>query len=219
MMSNVFILGIDDASRCPVIGSLTIAGVCADRKTLRYFKRIGVKDSKLLNKKDRFKLFEKILKHASVSTRKITAEEISKQYRIKNETLNLNDKEMICYLAIANEYVGVNKIIVDNFEHSRDAFIERAEKFSSEEWSKWIIEHNADLLYTIVGAASIVAKCISDIEMDEYRKKHNVGSGNPNDKLTEAFIKKHLKHKTKCKNGCNIIRWSWYTIDRLSHKE
>jgi len=209
-------IGIDDATRCPVIGSLFVAGVLADRKAINHFKKIGVKDSKLLTKSKRFKLFEEILKHSNVAVTMITPECISKDVNLDGEILNLNDKEMIAYLSIVNRLNTDDvRIIVDNFEHSREGFVKRAEKYKKYNWNKWIIEHDADKKYTIVGAASIVAKCYSDMEFDYLNEKYNLGSGNPNDSKTIEFIKKHLNHKPKCQDGCQWIRWNWHTIKRL----
>ena len=51
----VNILGVDEAGRGPVIGSLFIAGVLVDEKDLNKLKNLGVKDSKLLlHKKIRY---------------------------------------------------------------------------------------------------------------------------------------------------------------------
>jgi len=209
-------LGIDDTSRCPVIGSLFIAGVLASERTIRMFRRAGVKDSKLLTKQKRYKLLPLILQHSYVSIRQILPKEISNKYKdADGNVLNLNDKEIVCYLGIARSNEGhYDMVFVDNFDRNREAFLKRAQKFYNTDWSKWVIEHNADEKYTIVGAASIVAKCMSDIEMDSLREQYDLGSGNPNDSKTEAFILKHIKHK-RCSNGCQWIRWNWHTIERL----
>ncbi len=48
--------GIDDATKCPVIGSIMLAGVVADEATIAHWHQIGVKDSKLLTRKRRDEL-------------------------------------------------------------------------------------------------------------------------------------------------------------------
>ena len=44
------ILGIDEAGRGPVIGSLYMCGYLINEKKIRKLKEMGVKDSKLLSK-------------------------------------------------------------------------------------------------------------------------------------------------------------------------
>ena len=63
------ICGIDEAGRGPVIGPLVMAGVLIEEENLAKLKSLGVKDSKLLTKKKREAIFEKI-------------KEISKAYEI-----------------------------------------------------------------------------------------------------------------------------------------
>ena len=57
-------LGVDEAGKGPVIGSLFIVGTLFDEKDLPLLKKIGVKDSKLLPHKKRIKLAEEIHKIA-----------------------------------------------------------------------------------------------------------------------------------------------------------
>lgn len=45
------IAGIDDATKCPCIGSIFVSGVVADKDTLQEWRKAGVKDSKLLSAK------------------------------------------------------------------------------------------------------------------------------------------------------------------------
>src|SRR3989304_780405 len=60
----MLICGIDEAGRGPVIGPLVICGVLVDEEGEEELKSIGVKDSKLLTKKQREALFDKIKKIA-----------------------------------------------------------------------------------------------------------------------------------------------------------
>ena len=49
---STLILGIDDAGREPVIGTMVLAGCLVDSETEKEFKKLGVKDSKQLTQKD-----------------------------------------------------------------------------------------------------------------------------------------------------------------------
>lgn len=46
------IAGVDDATKCPCIGSIFIAGVTANAETIAHWHKIGVKDSKLIAPKN-----------------------------------------------------------------------------------------------------------------------------------------------------------------------
>ena len=52
-MNKLFISGIDEAGRGSILGPLVIASVTADKKTIRKFSRIGIKDSKQLSPRNR----------------------------------------------------------------------------------------------------------------------------------------------------------------------
>ena len=48
-IKTFFYAGIDDATKCPCIGSIFISGVVADSRVIEYWKNLGVKDSKKLS--------------------------------------------------------------------------------------------------------------------------------------------------------------------------
>ncbi|GAA9208240.1 ribonuclease HII [Helicobacter pylori] len=60
------VLGIDEAGRGCLAGSLFVAGVVCDNQTAAEFLSMGLKDSKKLSKKKRFFLEEKIKSHNEV---------------------------------------------------------------------------------------------------------------------------------------------------------
>ncbi len=59
-------LGIDEAGRGCLAGSLFVAGVACDEKTALEFLKMGLKDSKKLSPKKRFFLEDKIKTHGEV---------------------------------------------------------------------------------------------------------------------------------------------------------
>lgn len=211
------ILGIDDCHRAEVLGSLIIAGVVIDENKIPILKKIGVTDSKLLTKTQRFELFPQIMYLADkVVFEKISAEEISK---ITKEH-NLNDLECERYCRIAKwfkeKYGKYHKVIINNFDRNREKFIWRAKKlgFKDDFSYTWKIEHNNEAIDLPVGAASIVAKTYSDLELAVLKDKFGeFGSSNPNDKKTIRFIKKHLN------DNCPIVRYSWITVKRLKKED
>jgi len=44
------VLGIDEAGKGPVIGSMFVAGVVIRKENIAHLKKLGIKDSKLLSK-------------------------------------------------------------------------------------------------------------------------------------------------------------------------
>lgn len=219
------IAGIDDATKCPCIGSIFIAGVVADKKMISVWKRAGVKDSKLLTRKKREQLAELIKKTA----RAFSVHEVTPAM-IDNKVLNLNGWEMGVVLQIMTDLQEISTIdqcYVDNWEVNDKLFWERLHIVSQFDFSTVpnvslsidmqsiaripiIPEHHADEKYTIVGAASILAKTASDFQYDEYAKVYgSFGSGNPGDPATRLFVWKHRKHPLP------IIRTSWATYKTL----
>lgn len=219
--------GIDDATKCPCIGSIFVSGVVADRKTVAYWKKLGIKDSKLVAPKKRFKLASIIKETASAfSIKEITPA------RIDDKNLNLNDWEMLTVFDIVHELQKTctfNIVHVDNWEVTEQCFKNRFLRLTSHtiesllatkniaiEKSKlplinFIAEHHADELYTIVGAASILSKTSSDEQYQQYKQEFgNFGSGSPADPQTRLFVFNH-RH-----NPPHIIRKSWNTYKTIA---
>ncbi len=219
------IAGIDDATKCPCIGSIFIAGVVADKKMISVWKRAGVTDSKLLSRKKREQLAELIKKTA----RAYSIQEVTPAM-IDNKILNLNAWEMAVVLHIITQLQtksDIDQLYVDNWEVNEALFWQRLQMvstfdFRSTPGDSFVIdrqliaavpvipEHHADEKYTIVGAASILAKTASDFQYDEYTKIYgSFGSGNPGDPATRLFVWKHRE------NPLPIIRTSWNTYKTL----
>lgn len=209
------IVGIDDATRCPVVGSLVCVGVMIQRNELKFLQRLGVKDSKTLSYSKIVELANVIPKFAKIEMEFIDAEKISKSIK----EFNLNDMECVAYCNIAKKFIdnfSVAQVQLNNFDRNRDKFIWRAEKLGFKfDWNKWLIEHNNESRDIAVGGASIIAKSLS---LQEYEKLRilcgDFGSGNPNDEKTKKYLKEHKKHKGNCK-GCKIIRWNWGTLKKV----
>ncbi len=219
------IAGIDDATKCPCIGSIFVAGVVADKLTIEKWHRIGVKDSKVITPKKREYLV-KIIKETALAfdIRQITPAQMA------DATFNLNDWEMLVCLQILNNLNkknNIKEVYIDNWEVSYKRFTSRFQSLSKRKNDiknkkillnfdnfkhiKFIPEHRADQNYTIVGAASILAKTESDKQYRKYKKIYgDFGSGSPADPQTRRFVWQHRK------NPVPIIRTSWLTYKVLS---
>jgi len=220
------IAGVDDATKCPCIGSIFVSGVVADTKTLSRWKKLGVKDSKLIAPKKRFKLAQ-IIKDTAYS---FSIQEIT-PVMIDDKSMNLNDWEMLVVLNIIQELKknsSFTTAYIDNWEVTEQRFKERYKTVTAPTLQPYLLsknltidsktlhsvefkaEHRADEHYTIVGAASILSKTSSDEQYEKYKKQYgNFGSGSPADPQTRLFVFNH-RH-----NPPPIIRTSWNTYKTL----
>ncbi len=222
---NQIFTGIDDATKCPCIGSIFLAGVVADAKTIKKWKKLGVKDSKLIAPKKREKLAQIIKKTALAYTIDHMPPKM-----IDDKSINLNAWEMVTMLKIIqalHQKYKLQSIYVDNWEVTEKVFKERfltliKKKDLLEQnniildthtlLSLWLIpEHRADENHIVVGAASILAKVSSDAQYAQYKKEYgDFGSGSPGDPKTRLFVWQHRK------NPLPIIRTSWQTYKALA---
>lgn len=209
--------GLDEVNRSPVLNSLVVAGVAMEEDSLNILrKKVVIRDSKMMTKVQRIRAFPLIYRYAKrVEVKFITPEEIS----VINKDLNLNDLEANAYGSIVkkfeHDFLKLH-VYIDNFDRSKEKLMKRFEKLGYRFSCKITAVHDADKKYPIVSCASIIAKVISEMEYEWAGWKYGkIGSGEPRDSETIAFIKKHINHNPKCNKGCQIIRWSWITVRRL----
>ncbi len=154
-------------------------------------------------KTTREKLAEKIKQNAV----KVIVEKISPKEMMDN---NLNDLEMKAVAKIMAKASQFDIAIIDSFEHSREAFLNRLKKFYPVFNENQIIaEHNADKNYTVTGAASIIAKTESEKEIKAIEEETGMstGGGAPCDRKTVAWVKAHPHHP--------MTRKKWITYKRI----
>jgi len=212
------ILGIDDAGRGPVIGPMILAGCLIDKKVEKHFKKLGVKDSKLLTQKRR-EILEKEIKEKAETFEVIIcpADEIDTK---NGEGLKLNELEAVHCAEIINTinkgYKKI-KVVVDcpspNLTKWCEYLKSLVDNLSNLEIS---CEHKADKNHIAVAAASILAKSVREREMDELKKQYGsgVGSGYCGDPLTIRFLEKYA---AKYKNE-GIFRKTWITYKKAIEK-
>ncbi|HRZ85447.1 MAG TPA: ribonuclease HII [Candidatus Paceibacterota bacterium] len=210
----MLILGIDDAGRGPVIGPMVLAGVLIDEETEKEFVKLGIRDSKTILPKKRYKLAEEIkLRVKAFHTVIIPVYEIDGK---DNDNLNLNEREAVASAQIINK-LNKNKekikVIVDCPSTNINAWKEYLEKYIIGK-SNLIIscEHKADVYHISVSAASIIAKTTRDKEIEKIKKDLDIdfGSGYTSDPITRKFIYENYdKYKDK-----GIFRESWKTIKK-----
>ena len=204
-------LGIDDAGRGPVIGPMILAGCLLDSKFEKELKQLGVKDSKAVTQKRREFLEKKIKEKAETfEIQIVTPEKIDKS---KAKGINLNEVEAIMAAKIINKInkgFGRIKVVIDcpspTLSKWCDFVKTKIKNLSNLEIS---CEHKADKNHVSVSAASILAKCVREREIDKLKKVfgEEIGSGYPSDPLTCRYLEKNaIKQKDS-----GIFRKTWTT--------
>ena len=226
-LNKSLVSGIDEAGRGSIIGPLVIASVTANKKTIKKFSRIGVKDSKKLSAKNR-EIFARIIMDESenVMISKLSGKKIDRAVKLRKEYLK--DKKFITN----NKIIGLNEleahsmskminkmnshsVFVDSCDVKPERFKERIENRLNSNM-KIYSSHKADEKYVVVAAASVVAKYTRDKEIVKLKRKFGeMGSGYPSDPATRIFLQKWLK---KNKTMPDFTRKSWKTWDGLQPK-
>jgi len=206
----MLVLGIDDAGRGPLIGSMFLAGVLMDVKVEKELKAEGVADSKTLLHPKRVRLAG-IIKDASKNFKVVEATPEQIDHAV-NSGLNLNTLEAIKCAEIIN-FLLTNvkekvKVIVDCPSVNTVAWKTTLVHYLKEKDIDLHCEHKADANHPSVSAASILAKVAREDSIISLKDKYgDFGSGYPSDPFTKEFLKKSGK-----KHGdSGIFRKSWAT--------
>ena len=207
----VKVVGIDEAGRGPVVGSMFIGGFMVDEEDLDKVENLGVKDSKKLSDKKRENLAEKLREMGEPFLKEITASEIDDL----REVMTLNEIEIQGFTDVI-ERSDADRIIVDLPEPDGDRFIRKMKKelparFENRDFTA---EHEADDNFPIVSAASIIAKSARENHVDELKKKYGYDfkSGYPHDSPTIEFLEKYVEEKGELPKE---TRRSWSTAERI----
>jgi ribonuclease HII len=206
-------IGVDEAGKGPVIGSLFVAGVL----NFDGLEKIGVKDSKKLSPARREYLAALIEDATEVHVVEMTASEIDGDR--KRQSLNVT---MVDLFSAVVERFQPDRAIVDAADVNQERFAsnirsnyERNVKKEIDIISEW----KADVHFPIVSAASIVAKVHRDRSIKQLAQEIDaeIGSGYPSDIKTIQFLKGLIKEA-----GDNIppyVRRSWKTVEKLISAE
>lgn len=205
------ILGIDEAGRGPVIGSMFVGGFLIEEEDIPEIEELGVKDSKKLSDKKRESIRDRLENHGKALVKEIEAGEIDELRRV----MSLNEIEIKAFTDVIGR-TDADKVIVDLPEPNADRFINKLKdqlpaRFSDVEF---VAEHGADDTYPVVSAASIVAKSARESHVDELKKKYgyDFASGYPHDEPTISFLEKYVEEKGELPKE---TRKSWSTAERI----
>ena len=204
-------IGIDEAGRGPVIGSLFVAGVL----NFEGLGVLGVRDSKRLSSKRREQLAKLIENATEVQVVELTAKEIDE--RRKSQSMNEITVDLFARII---ELLHPDRVYVDAADVNPERFAYNLRKKCSirERDIEIISEFKADVNYPVVSAASIVAKVHRDRSIRELATEigAEIGSGYPADPRTIQFLNRLLKEQKD--NIPDCVRQSWKTFERLCYK-
>ena len=215
----VTVIGVDEAGRGCVMGSLVIAAYATNEENLDELKKLGVKDSKLLSREKREQIFPELLKIGKATIVESTAEEIT---HLMRQRISLNEIEAMkaagALHELQEELKGkeISGIFVDSCDGVAKRFEYRLKKYFKPK-AKLICEHKADYKYVVVGAASIIAKVTRDHSIEEIKKlvNHDFGSGYSHDERTIAFLKTNLGKPHVDKH----VRHTWATAKNMKNTQ
>ena len=216
-MANL-ILGLDEAGKGPVIGPMILAGCLIEKKDETPLRRMGVKDSKKVTQKRREfleKEIKKIMKDSFLIVS--TPEKIDES---SEKGIKLTEFEAVRFAKIINKLNNGKekmKVVIDCPSSGINSWTELLKpKIKNLSNLELVIEHKADKNHLAVAAASILAKCERERQMEKIKEEFGsiVGSGYQTDPLTRRFVEKNAN---KFKNK-GIFRKSWSTWQNASKK-
>ena len=208
----MLVAGVDDAGRGSVIGPLVIAGVLVAEEDLPVLKELGVRDSKLLSPNRREALYVEIKriarKHVAL---KLSPREIDAVVEAGRKLHRLNWLEAQT-MARVIDMLQPEKVYVDASDVSEERFKQQIMENMSGK-AEIVSEHKADRNYTVVSAASIIAKVERDREIAELARNHgDFGSGYPSDPRTISFLRRCCE---KPGEYPDFVRKSWKPAKKL----
>ncbi|MGC9443941.1 MAG: ribonuclease HII [Candidatus Methanospirareceae archaeon] len=203
-------IGIDEAGKGPVIGSMFVAGV----QQFDGLEALGVRDSKRLSPARREALAAQIEAATEVFVVEMRANAIDERRRART----MNEIMIERFTDVLLHFLSDRAIV--------DAADVKPERFAANLSACYrtlcggeialISENKADEQYPLVSAASIVAKVHRDrsIRALEAELCCTIGSGYPSDPKTVQFLKK-LQKDHDFEDLPPYVRRSWRTVRDL----
>ena len=208
----LMISGIDEAGKGPVLGPMCVAGVLMDDAANGALLNLGVKDSKQLVPKKREVLAVDI---KNIANKYFVLEVSASQIDGLRKVMTMNEIMVVCYAKVLEE-LRPDHAFVDAADVIAPRFGENIKKKYTREITI-TSEHEADVRYPIVSAASILAKVQRDMLVKELGEKigANIGSGYPSDTKTIHFLENWVKEHGSLPD---FARSSWETSRRILGK-
>jgi ribonuclease HII len=198
------ICGVDEAGKGAVLGPLVVAAVAC--KSDGEAGAIGARDSKTLSPKRREEIYTEITARFPVATRILTPGEIDARPR-----LSLNTCIARAHAAVVSD-LHPEMAILDACDVDAERYRRTVAGYLTRR-CRLLSFHEADRIYPVVGAASIVAKVLRDRAIADLARRYGeIGSGYPSDPVTRTFLKEYLATR---KVPPPFARASWATTRDL----
>ena len=206
----MLLLGVDEAGKGPVIGSMFVAGLVIDEEKLFDLAALGVKDSKQLTPERREFMAKKIER---IADDRYILEVLPRVIDELRQVMTMNDIMVRCFSQVLQRLSSANRAILDAADVNAARFGERVRKASGTSM-EILAEHKADQNHPIVSAASILAKVQRDKSIRELEQSMNciIGSGYPGDPLTIEFLGRWVKEH---RDLPPCARHTWATAQRI----
>jgi len=205
----MLLLGVDEAGKGPVIGSMFVAGFVVDEEKLYDLTALGVKDSKILAPARREVLEKKLMALAeSYYVLEVPAHVIDELRQV----MTMNDLMVRSFSRVLSK-LSAHKAILDAADVDAERF-GRKVKESTGTAMEILAEHKADRNHPVVSAASILAKVQRDRSVKELESSLGcaIGSGYPTDPKTLGFLESWIKGHGDLPP---CTRRSWVTAQRI----
>jgi hypothetical protein len=191
-MEEKFLIGIGCSGKEQAIGSISMVLVAVDINFFRRFSWLPIKDSESLTPVQVNKVVDCTRKHL----KDFAAIYIKPDQAKADDPNDLECKGIIELLNKAYQF-WKHKIFIQNFDISREGFIERFQRLLPDnlkghdiDMDKWVIE--PDCNYRISALAAIYARYYSMTESNDIKSVWGeYGAGNLEDPKTLQFINDH----------------------------
>ncbi len=197
------VIGVDEAGRGPVLGSMFVAGVSVPTES---HLPEDVRDSKQLDGKRREALAAQLERLDAVHTSivEVPPERIDDDPRGLNRLTARATGRVIDELFVEKE----DRIVVDACDSDADRYAARVSAALDRD-VQIIAEHHADETHPVVAAASIVAKQRREDHVASLREEYGeIGSGYPGDRTTRTYLADYVERHGKLPS---CARASWQT--------
>jgi ribonuclease HII len=206
----MLLLGIDEAGKGPVVGSMFVAGMVIDEEKLFDLSAIGVKDSKQLTPERREILAKKIIR---IATDQYILEVQPRVIDELRQVMTMNDIMVRCFAQILKRLSYAHRAILDAADVNEERFAKRVLDASGTTM-EILAEHRADQNHQVVSAASILAKVKRDQSIRDLERSIGciIGSGYPSDPQTIMFLNQWVKEHRELPP---CARYTWATAQRI----
>jgi len=196
-------IGVDEAGKGAVVGSMFVVAVSADTPDLPD----GLRDSKRLSSDERERLSSLVRERSEVAVVEITADEIDSHV----SDGGMNDLMVEAHSRALNAVgadASADEVVLDASDVDADRFGRRVSNRLGEDTDRIKAEHGADETYPVVSAASVVAK----VDRDSHVAGFDAGSGYPGDPEAVGFLREHAPDYP------DPVRRSWGTARRIAEE-